>query len=234
MSTQEMAKAYEPAAVEARWYPEWERRGYFAGDANSSKEPYTIVIPPPNVTGMLTLGHVLNNTLQDILIRWKKMDGYETCWVPGTDHAGIATQSKVEAFLQETEGVSRYDLGREAFLERVWEWKQNYGGTIIRQLRRLGTACDWERERFTLDEGLSKAVEEVFIRLYEKGLIYKGHRIINWCPKSRTALSDEEVTYREENGKLWHFRYPLADGSGHIMVATTRPETMLEIGRAHV
>ncbi|MFO7821338.1 MAG: valine--tRNA ligase [Lentisphaeria bacterium] len=224
---QEMAKAYEPAAVEKQWYPEWERRGYFAADAESTKEPYTIVIPPPNVTGMLTLGHVLNNTLQDILIRWKKMEGYETCWVPGTDHAGIATQSKVEVFLKETEGVTRYDLGREEFLKRVWEWKQKYGGTIICQLRKLGTACDWDRERFTLDAGLSNAVEEVFIRLYEKGLIYKGHRIINWCPKSRTALSDEEVTYREEQGKLWHFRYPLADNSAHIVVATTRPETML-------
>ena len=227
MSDETMAKAYDPSAVEAKWYPEWETRGYFRGDPGSSKPPYTIVIPPPNVTGVLTLGHVLNNTLQDILIRWRKMGGMETCWVPGTDHAGIATQSKVEHFLSETEGISRYDLGREAFLGRVWEWREKYGGTIIRQLRTLGTACDWERERFTLDEGLSKAVEEVFIRLYEKGLIYKGHRIINWCPKSRTALSDEEVTYKEENGKLWHFRYPLADGSGEITVATTRPETML-------
>ena len=227
MTTKEMAKAYEPGEVESRWYPEWERRGYFAGDPASPKKTYTIVIPPPNVTGMLTLGHVLNNTLQDILIRWKKMAGYETCWVPGTDHAGIATQSKVETFLRETEGITRYDLGREEFLRRVWEWKQKYGGTIIRQLRRLGTSCDWQRERFTLDDGLSNAVEEVFIRLYEKGLIYKGHRIINWCPKSRTALSDEEVTYRQENGEWWHCRCPLAAGSGHIVVATTRPETML-------
>jgi valyl-tRNA synthetase len=176
---------------------------------------------------MLTLGHVLNNTLQDILIRWEKMRGKETCWVPGTDHAGIATQSKVEAFLKESENLTRYDLGREAFLKRVWEWKEKYGGTIIRQLRTIGTACDWERERFTLDPGLSDAVTEVFVRLYEKGLIYKGHRIINWCPKSRTALSDEEVIYREEHGKLWHFRYPYRDGTGHVTVATTRPETML-------
>ncbi|MFW6414258.1 MAG: valine--tRNA ligase [Verrucomicrobiota bacterium] len=227
MSTNEMAKAYEPAAVEKKWYPEWEQRGYFHADPESSKPPYSIVIPPPNVTGMLTLGHVLNNTLQDILIRWKKMQGYETCWVPGTDHAGIATQAKVEHHLLETEGVSRYDLGREEFLERVWEWKRKYGGTIINQLRRLGTACDWERERFTLDDGLSNAVEEAFIHLYNKGLIYKGHRIINWCPKSRTALSDEEVSYREENGKLWQFSYPLTDGSGALSVATTRPETML-------
>ncbi len=222
-----MAKAYEPGIVEEHWYPEWERRGYFQADSATVKPTYTIVIPPPNVTGMLTLGHVLNNTLQDILIRWKKMAGCEICWVPGTDHAGIATQSKVEAFLLETEGLTRYDLGREEFLKRVWKWKEKYGGTIIRQLRRIGTACDWQRERFTLDPGLSNAVEEVFIRLYQKGLIYKGHRIINWCPKSRTALSDEEVTYREQQGHLWHFKYPLSDGSGHITVATTRPETML-------
>ncbi len=227
MSNEQLTKAYNPAEVEATWYPQWESRGYFKGSADSTKRPYTIVIPPPNVTGMLTLGHVLNNTLQDILIRWKKMQGYETCWVPGTDHAGIATQSKVEAFLRETEGLTRYDLGREDFLERVWEWKQKYGGTIIRQLRCIGTACDWERERFTLDPALSKAVEEVFIRLYEKGYIYKGHRIINWCPKSRTALSDEEVIYKQEKGKLWNYRYALTDGSGYITVATTRPETML-------
>jgi valyl-tRNA synthetase len=227
MNESGMAKAYEPAEVEATWYKEWERRGCFHGRPDSSKNPYTIVIPPPNVTGMLTLGHVLNNTLQDILIRWEKMRGKETCWVPGTDHAGIATQSKVEAFLKESENLTRYDLGREAFLKRVWEWKEKYGGTIIRQLRTIGTACDWERERFTLDPGLSDAVTEVFVRLYEKGLIYKGHRIINWCPKSRTALSDEEVIYREEHGKLWHFRYPYRDGTGHVTVATTRPETML-------
>ncbi len=227
MSNQTMPKAYVPADAESKWYSAWEVSGCFRADAASDRPAYTIVIPPPNVTGMLTLGHVLNNTLQDILIRWKKLEGFEACWVPGTDHAGIATQSKVEAFLRETENVSRYDLGREAFLERVWEWKEKYGGTIIGQLRRLGASCDWERERFTLDEGLSSAVEEVFIRLYRKGLIYKGHRIINWCPKSRTALSDEEVLYRQVNGHLWHFRYPLSDGSGHLTVATTRPETML-------
>ncbi|OGV69343.1 MAG: valine--tRNA ligase [Lentisphaerae bacterium RIFOXYB12_FULL_65_16] len=227
MTEESMAKAYSPAEVEAKWYPEWERRGYFRARADSAKKPYTIVIPPPNVTGMLTLGHVLNNTLQDILIRFEKMRGREVCWVPGTDHAGIATQSKVEAHLRETEKLTRYDLGREAFLQRVWQWKEQYGGTIIGQLRRLGTACDWERERFTLEPALSKAVEETFIRLYEKGLIYKGHRIINWCPKSRTALSDEEVFYKETNGKLWYFRYPLMDGSSVVTVATTRPETML-------
>ena len=228
MPTEEtMPKAYEPAEVERRWYAEWEKRGYFRGCPDSAKSPYVIVIPPPNVTGMLTLGHVLNNTLQDILIRFEKMRGRETCWVPGTDHAGIATQSRVEHMLKEKEKLSRHDLGREKFLERVWQWKEQYGGTIVKQLRHLGVACDWERERFTLDAGLSDAVQEVFIRLHRKGLIYKGHRIINWCPKSGTALSDEEVIYKEERGRLWHFKYPLKDGSGCITVATTRPETML-------
>jgi valyl-tRNA synthetase len=224
---QALAKAYDPAEVEKKWYSLWEERGYFHADPSSAKQPYTIVIPPPNVTGILTLGHVLNNTLQDILIRFEKLRGRETCWVPGTDHAGIATQARVEAMLKEERNLSRYDLGREKFLEQVWAWKEKYGGTIIRQLRTLGCSCDWQRERFTMDAGLSEAVQEVFIRLYEKGLVYKGSRIINWCPKSRTALSDEEVIYKEEQGHLWHFRYPYADGSGHIVVATTRPETML-------
>jgi len=227
MNSQEMAKAYEPATAERRWYSTWEERGYFRADSASEKAPYTIVIPPPNVTGMLHLGHVLNNTLQDILVRFEKMRGREVCWVPGTDHAGIATQSKVEKVLRETEGVTRHDLGRETFLKRVWEWRNQYGGTIIKQLRTLGSACDWERERFTLDEGLSNAVKEVFIRLHKKGLIYRGHRIINWCPESHTALSDEEVNHKEEKGHLWQFRYPYADGSGFVTVATTRPETML-------
>lgn len=227
MTTTKMEKAYAPDAVEQRWYAEWEARGYFHADPKSTKESYTIVIPPPNVTGVLTLGHVLNNTLQDILIRWEKMRGKEVCWVPGTDHAGIATQSKVEAALRAEESSSRFDLGREAFVQRVWNWRERYGGVIIRQLRRLGVACDWRRERFTLDEGLSSAVIEVFIRLYEKGLIYKGTRMINWCPNSLTALSDEEVIYRPTKGNLWYIRYPLADGSGSLVVATTRPETML-------
>ncbi|MEI8078210.1 MAG: valine--tRNA ligase [bacterium] len=221
------ATAYAPAEAEARWYAAWEAAGGFRGRADSGREPYSIVIPPPNVTGVLTMGHVLNNTLQDILIRFERMRGRETCWVPGTDHAGIATQSRVEHMLKEQENLSRYDLGRDQFLERVWAWKEKYGGTIIKQLRRLGSSCDWERERFTLDAGLSAAVQEVFIRLYRKGLIYKGHRIINWCPKSRTALSDEEVIFKEQNGKLWHFKYPFKDGSGYVTVATTRPETML-------
>ena len=224
---QQMAKAYEPAKAEAKWYPLWEERGYFNGDIDADKEPYTIVIPPPNVTGMLTLGHVLNNTLQDILVRWEKMRGKGVCWVPGTDHAGIATQTRVETTLREDEGLTRYDLGREEFLNRVWEWKEQYGGTIIRQLRRLGCACDWRRERFTLEEKLSEAVADVFIRLYEKGLVYKGSRIINWCPQSRTALSDEEVIYRNVPDHLWYVNYPFEDGSGHLTVATTRPETML-------
>ncbi|MGI6354685.1 MAG: valine--tRNA ligase [Lentisphaerae bacterium] len=222
-----LAKAYDPADVEQKWYSFWEERGSFHADPASPKEPYVIVIPPPNVTGILTLGHVLNNTLQDILIRFEKMRGRETCWVPGTDHAGIATQTKVEAALKKELGVTRHDLGREKFLEHTWAWKEKYGGTIIRQLRTIGSSCDWERERFTMDPGLSKAVQEVFIRLYNKGLVYKGKRIINWCPKSRTAISDEEVEYKEERGHLWYFRYPYADGNGGVVVATTRPETML-------
>ena len=213
--------------MESKWYKIWEERGYFHADVNSSKKPYTIVIPPPNVTGQLTMGHILNNTLQDILIRFEKLNGRETCWLPGTDHAGIATQTKVEKELKKNEGLTRYDLGREKFLERVWAWKEQYGGKIIKQLRSLGTSCDWQRERFTMDEGLSAAVQECFIRLYNKGLIYKGHRIINWCPKGRTALSDEEVIYKEEKGHLWHFRYPYADGSGYVVIATTRPETLM-------
>ncbi len=227
MSEETLSKAYSPAEVEAKWYKVWEERGYFHGDVNSGKTSYSIVIPPPNVTGILTLGHVLNNTLQDILIRFEKMRGKETCWVPGMDHAGIATQAKVEAFLKKEKGLTRYDLGREKFLDEVWKWKEQYGGKIIQQLRTIGTACDWPRERFTFDEGLSNAVQEVFIRLYNDGLIYKGHRIINWCPKSRTALSDEEVIYRQESGHLWHIRYPFADGTGEVVVATTRPETIM-------
>ncbi|MDD3695679.1 MAG: valine--tRNA ligase [Lentisphaeria bacterium] len=227
MSQSSLSRAYDPAEVEKKWYSTWEERGYFHADPQSDKPAYSIVIPPPNVTGMLTLGHVLNNSLQDILIRFEKLRGREVCWVPGTDHAGIATQAKVEAQLRQEKGLGRHDLGREKFLEHMWQWKEKYGGTIIRQLRSIGCACDWERERFTLDPKLSAAVQEVFIRLYNKGLVYKGKRIINWCPKSGTALSDEEVIYREEKGKLWYFRYPYSDGSGYVVIATTRPETML-------
>jgi len=223
----EMPKAYEPNEVEERWYPRWEREGRFHARPTPGKQAYTVVIPPPNVTGILTMGHVLNNTLQDILVRWRRMQGHEACWLPGTDHAGIATESKVVQYLRETEGATRDQLGREEFIRRVWQWKEEYGGTIIRQLRKLGASCDWERERFTMDEGLSRAVREVFVRLHAKGYIYRGRRMINWCPVSRTALSDEEVIYREVHGHLYHIRYPLSDGSGHLTVATTRPETML-------
>lgn len=226
MSPRELDKVYDPTLVEDRWYAWWEEHHLFHADAASTKPTYTIMIPPPNVTGMLTMGHILNNTIQDLLIRWKKMQGYETLWMPGTDHAGIATQNKVEAALRQ-EGESRHTLGREKFLERVWEWREKFGGIIFQQLRKLGAACDWERESFTMDEGLSAAVREVFVSLYEKGLIYKGNRLINWCPSCHTALADEEVNSIDEEGKLWNIAYPLEDGSGEIIVATTRPETML-------
>jgi valyl-tRNA synthetase len=221
-----MIRAYEPGEVEAKWYELWERRGYFHGRPNPAKKPYSIVIPPPNVTGILTLGHVLNNTLQDILIRYHRMLGEEVSWFPGTDHAGIATESRVEKHLQATEQTGRDRLGREEFIARVWQWKEQYGGTIIRQLRKLGSSCDWERERFTMDAGLSEAVRTCFVELYNKGYIYRGQRMINYCPVAKTALSDEEVIYKDENGKFYYFRYPLTDGSGHLVVATTRPETM--------
>ncbi len=226
MSRKELDKLYDPKQVENHWYAYWIDHQLFHADAASSKPAYTIMIPPPNVTGMLTIGHILNNTIQDLLIRWKKMQGYETLWMPGTDHAGIATQNKVEAALR-LEGSSRHTLGRDQFLDRVWEWREKYGGIILQQLRKLGAACDWERECFTMDEPRSRAVREVFVALYEKGLIYKGNRLINWCPNCHTALADEEVDYRDEEGKLWNIAYPLADGGGEIVVATTRPETML-------
>ncbi|NLK08774.1 MAG: class I tRNA ligase family protein, partial [Firmicutes bacterium] len=219
---------YDPHAVETKWYKIWENSGYFHAEIDPNKEPFCIVIPPPNVTGELHLGHAMDTTMQDVIIRWRRMQGYDAVWIPGTDHAGIATQARVEAHLRETEGKSRHDLGREAFLERVWEWKEKYGGRILTQLRRLGASCDWERERFTMDEGCSRAVREVFVELYEKGLIYQGDYIINWCPRCSTALSDIEVEHEDTEGKLWHIRYPLADDSGEYMVvATTRPETML-------
>ncbi|HPR88986.1 MAG TPA: valine--tRNA ligase [bacterium] len=226
MSRHELDKVYDPTQVEDRWYAWWIEHHLFHADNHSAKPPYTIMIPPPNVTGMLTMGHILNNTIQDLLIRWKKMQGYETLWMPGTDHAGIATQNKVEAALRQ-EGATRHTLGRTKFLERVWEWREKYGGIIFQQLRKLGAACDWERECFTMDEGLSAAVRDVFVSLYEKGLIYKGNRLINWCPSCHTALADEEVNSVDEEGKLWNIAYPLEDGNGEIIVATTRPETML-------
>ena len=222
-----LPKTYDPKAVEDKLYSFWNDSGFFHAEVNPDKKPYTIVIPPPNVTGQLHMGHAFDETLQDILIRTKRMQGYEALWMPGTDHAGIATQIKVEENLRKEEGLTRYDLGREKFLERVWDWKNKYGDRIISQLKKLGSSCDWERERFTMDEGCSKAVREVFVNLYNKGLIYKGHRIINWCPHCTTALSDAEVEYETQPGKLWHIRYPLADGSGDLVVATTRPETFM-------
>jgi valyl-tRNA synthetase len=224
--TEEMEKTYNPGQVEDKWYRFWEEGGYFRPAINPGKETYTIVIPPPNVTGSLHMGHALDNTIQDILIRWKRMQGFDTLWMPGTDHAGIATQIKVEEHLAE-EGLSRHDLGREKFLERVWSWKEEYHQRITNQLKKLGVSCDWSRERFTMDEGCSQAVREVFVTLYEKGLIYRGDYIINWCPRCRTALSDIEVEHEDEESTLTHLKYPLKDGSGHIVVATTRVETML-------
>ena len=223
----ELPKTYDPKSVEDKLYKFWVDSGFFHAEVNPDKKPYTIVIPPPNVTGQLHMGHAFDETLQDILIRTKRMQGYEALWMPGTDHAGIATQIKVEENLRKEEGLTRYDLGREEFLKRVWAWKDKFGSRIISQLKKLGTSCDWDRERFTMDEGCSKAVREVFVNLYNKGLIYKGHRIINWCPHCATALSDAEVEYETQPGKLWHIRYPLADGTGELVVATTRPETFM-------
>jgi len=221
-----MEKQYDPSSVEDRWYAHWMKRGYFRGDETSKKPKYSIVIPPPNVTGVLHMGHALNNAIQDILIRHRRMKGFETMWMPGTDHAGIATQNVVERRLAK-ENKNRHSLGREAFVDEVWKWKEEYHATITNQLKKLGSSCDWDRERFTMDEGLSLAVKKVFVQLYNEGLIYKGKYIINWCPRCQTALSDEEAEHKELNGKLYHLRYPYADGSGYVVVATTRPETML-------
>ncbi|MDY6850480.1 MAG: valine--tRNA ligase [Thermodesulfobacteriota bacterium] len=226
MTTETLAKTYEPREVENRWYGFWEENGFFRADENSSAEHFSIVIPPPNVTGNLHMGHALNNTLQDMLIRYHRMKGHNTLWVPGMDHAGIATQNVVERHLA-AENISRRDLGRDKFVDRVWEWKEQYGGQIINQLKRLASSCDWDRERFTMDEGLSRAVVEVFVRLHEEGLIYRGDYIINWCPRCRTALADLEVEHEELAGNLYYVHYSLADGEGHLTVATTRPETML-------
>ena len=220
-------KTYNPADVEDRLYKTWVDNGYFTPEIDKNKKPFTIVIPPPNVTGQLHMGHALDETLQDILIRYKRMAGFATLWVPGTDHAGIATQIKVEEFLRKEEGLTRYDLGREKFTERVWEWKKLYGDRIINQLKKLGSSCDWTRERFTMDETLSKAVKKVFVSLYEKGLIYQGNRIINWCPSCTTALSDAEVEYSEQAGHFWHIKYPVKDSDEFVIIATTRPETLL-------
>ena len=222
----ELSKIYDPKQVEDRTYQFWLDGGYFHAEPNPDKKPYTIVIPPPNITGQLHMGHALDETLQDILIRFRRMQGYETLWLPGTDHASIATEAKIVNAMKE-EGLTKEDLGREGFLERAWEWKRKYGGRIIEQLKKLGSSCDWDRERFTLDDGCSEAVKEVFVNLYNKGLIYQGERIINWCPHCMTSISDAEVEYEEQAGHFWHLRYPLADGSGDVVLATTRPETML-------
>jgi valyl-tRNA synthetase len=221
-----MEKQYNPAIVEDKWYSKWTSDKQFLADETSSKPKYSIVIPPPNVTGILHMGHALNNTIQDILIRFKRMTGFEVLWMPGTDHAGIATQNVVEKKLA-AEKKSRHDLGREAFVAEVWKWKEQYHAVITAQLKKLGSSCDWDRERFTMDKGLSRAVRKVFVRLYNEGLIYRGKYIINWCPRCRTALSDEEAEHKETNGKLYHFRYPVKNSEGFVTVATTRPETML-------
>ncbi len=223
----ELPKVYEPQQVEGRIYRMWEENNCFRAEADPEKKPFSIVMPPPNVTGQLHMGHAMDATLQDILTRFKRMQGYSALWLPGTDHAGIATQIKVEEDLRVNEGKTRYDLGREKFLQRVWQWKEKYGNRIVEQQKKLGSSCDWSRSRFTMDEGCSRAVREAFCKLYDKGLIYKGSRIINWCPHCLTALSDAEVEYVDKPGHLWYIRYPLSDGSGDIVVATTRPETML-------
>ncbi len=222
----ELAKQYDPKEVEDRIYKMWLSGRYFHAKCEEGKPTYTIVIPPPNITGQLHMGHALDNTLQDILIRFKRMQGYDTLWVPGTDHASIATEAKIVEKMR-SEGLTKEDVGREGFLERAWAWKKQYGGRIIEQLKKMGSSCDWERERFTLDEGCNKAVREVFVRLYEKGLIYRGERIINWCPHCKTSISDAEVEYEEQAGHFWHLRYPFKDGSGYLELATTRPETLL-------
>ena len=222
----ELATKYNPSEFEDRIYDFWQNGNYFHANLDERKKPYTIVMPPPNITGQLHMGHALDNTLQDILIRYHRMKGFDTLWVPGTDHASIATEAKIVEALRK-EGVDKLDLGRDKFLERAWEWKAQYGGRIVEQLKKLGSSCDWERERFTLDEGCSKAVREVFVNLYDKGLIYRGERIINWCPHCMTTISDAEVEYEEKAGSFWHVRYPLTDGSGYLELATTRPETML-------
>ena len=222
----ELAKQYSPKEVESRIYNEWLEGGYFLAERDPKKKPYTIMMPPPNITGQLHMGHALDMTLQDVIIRTKRMQGYSALWLPGTDHASIATEAKIVEAMRE-EGLTKEDLGRDGFLERAWKWKEQYGGRIVEQLKYLGSSCDWSRERFTLDEGCSKAVLEVFCKLYEKGLIYRGERIINWCPHCHTSISDAEVEFEEQDGSFWHIRYPFSDGSGYIELATTRPETLL-------
>ncbi|MBQ5734034.1 MAG: valine--tRNA ligase [Lachnospiraceae bacterium] len=222
----ELEKNYNPSEIEERLYTKWMNKKYFHANVNRDKKPFTIVMPPPNITGQLHMGHALDNTMQDIIIRQKRMQGYEALWLPGTDHASIATEAKVVEAIKK-EGLTKEDLGREAFLDRVWDWKKQYGGRIVSQLKKIGSSCDWDRERFTMDEGCNKAVKEVFVNLYNKGLIYRGERIINWCPKCLTSISDAEVEYEDQAGHFWHLRYKLTDGSGYVNLATTRPETLL-------
>ncbi|MDR3627082.1 MAG: valine--tRNA ligase [Ignavibacteriaceae bacterium] len=225
-SFSQIPKAYDPSVVEDKWYKYWLDKNYFHSEVDKSRKPYTIVIPPPNVTGMLTMGHILNNTIQDVMIRTKRMENYNTCWVPGTDHASIATETKVVNYLKE-KGIEKFEIGREEFLEHCREWKDKYGGIIIQQLKKLGVSCDWQRERFTMDDDYYKKVIETFVSLYKEGMIYRGYRMVNWCPASKSAISDEEVIYKTVNGKLWYLKYPVVDSSVFITVATTRPETML-------
>ena len=222
----ELEKNYNPAEIEQKLYDKWINKKYFHAEVDRSKKPFTIVMPPPNITGQLHMGHALDNKLQDILVRYKRMQGFDTLWVPGTDHASIATEAKIVEKMRE-EGITKEEIGREKFLDRAWEWKKQYGGRIVAQLKKIGSSCDWDRERFTMDEGCNKAVKEVFVNLYNKGLIYRGERIINWCPKCLTSISDAEVEYEDQAGHFWHLRYTLKDGSGYISLATTRPETLL-------
>src|SRR5436190_17230321 len=226
---EELAKRYEPAQFEQKLYEQWERGEFFTPLLDPDRPKFSIVIPPPNVTGRLHIGHALVNTLQDIVVRWKRMCGFNTLWLPGTDHAGIATQMVVDRELLANEGIDRHALGREKFVERVWQWKNSYGNQIIEQLKRLGASADWSRLRFTFDEGLSRAVRHVFVKLYEDGLIYRALAMINWCPSCRTTIADIEVESREQNGKLYEIDYPIVGSDRHLTVATTRPETMLEI-----
>ena len=228
----ELEKTYNPRDIEDRLYSKWEEKKYFHAEVDETKKPFTIVIPPPNITGKLHMGHAFDQTLQDILIRWKRMQGYNALWQPGTDHASIATEVRITDELKK-QGIDKRELGREKFLEKAWEWKKEYGGTIVSQLKKLGSSCDWDRERFTMDEGCNEAVTEVFLKMHEKGYIYKGSRIVNWCPVCKTSISDAEVEYEEQAGHLWHIKYPLIEDDGSVSTtkfiefATTRPETML-------
>ncbi|MBQ6555603.1 MAG: class I tRNA ligase family protein, partial [Firmicutes bacterium] len=222
----ELAKNYDPSTSEDRIYANWLKNNYFHAEVEPDKEPFTIVIPPPNITGHLHMGHALDETLQDILIRWKRMQGYNTLWLPGTDHAAISTEVKIVNKMRE-EGLTKEEVGREGFLQRAWEWKKEYGGTILNQLKKLGSSCDWERERFTMDEGLSDAVLTVFCKLYEKGYIYQGEKLINWCPECQTTISDAEVEHVDKTGGFWHIKYPIKGTDRFLEFATTRPETML-------